>query len=56
LSQKTDSLDWRPWLVKVGQKNARTPQLVTTPAENPNPKQKILFQSKLEDVPNPYMV
>jgi len=34
-------------------KKRKTPPLMTSPIENPKPKSKTFFQSKLEDFPNP---
>jgi len=45
LSQKIGSLelDWRPGPGQVGNKNAKSPLLVTFPQENPKPKTEFFF-------------
>jgi len=42
LSQKNDSLDWRPGPLKVGQ-NSKTCPFVTSPREYPTPKSNNFF-------------
>jgi len=39
---------------KIGHKNTKTPPYVTSHQENSKPKTEFFFQSKLEDLPNPY--
>jgi len=43
LSQKNGSIDWGPGPGKGGQKNAKTPPLVTFPSANAKPKTKKFF-------------
>jgi len=57
LSQKVGSLNGRPGPGKVGQNNAKTSTLVTSPTENPKAKpKKIFFQSQPEDLANTLLV
>jgi len=43
LRQKNGSIGWGPGPGKGGQKNAKTPPLVTFPQQTPNQKQKKFF-------------
>jgi len=54
LGQNVGPFDGRPGPGKVGNKNAKTPPLVTTPKENPKPKtEKFFFDAEVLDVLNP---
>jgi len=55
LRQNIGSLDWRPGPGKVGNKNAKTPPLVTSLQENHKPKTDF-FESGLADLLNPQRV
>jgi len=50
-------MGWGPEPGKGGQKNAKTPPLVTFPPANAKPKtKKILFRCQLEDLLNSWWV
>jgi len=53
LSQKNGSIGWGQGPRESGQKNAKTPPLVTFPPANAKPKTKIFFRCQLEDLLNP---
>jgi len=56
LSQNFGLLDWRPGLVKVGQKIQNTPICEALPGEPPTQIKKIFFHKNQEDLPHPWRV
>jgi len=56
MRQENDSFSWLPWTVKVDQKTQNNPTCDFTHREPQTKLNTNHFQSKLEDLLNPYRV